>query len=121
MEAIWNWIVANPIATFVTLVIVIALVVYIYLNKKDLLFKVALYAVAKAEDTWGSDTGRIKFAEVYTYIKKEFPLLTLFFTEAQLTVVIEDALVELKKILASKVAKEEKAQVEIQEETTPEE
>lgn len=121
MEAIWNWVVANPIATFVSLVIVIALVVYVYLNKKDLLYKAALYAVAKAEDTWGSDTGRIKFAEVYTYIKKEFPLLTLFFTEAQLTIIIEDALVELKKILASKIAKEEKTQVETQEETTPEE
>lgn len=120
MEAILNWVVNNPITTFVSLVIVVALLVYIYLNKKDLLFKAALYAVAKAEDTWGSDTGRIKFAEVYTYIKKEFPLLTLFFSEAQLTLIIEDALDELKKILASKVAKEEKAQLEANNEVAPE-
>lgn len=112
MEVIWNWACNNPITTFVMLIIVIALVIYVYNNKKDLLFKAVLYAVAKAEDTWGSDTGRIKFAEVYTYVKKEFPLLTLFFTKAQLTAIIENALVELKEILATKVAKEEKIQKE---------
>lgn len=118
MDAILNWIVANPIMTFVIAIIVIALVVYIYLNKKDLLYKAALYAVSVAEDEWGSDMGRIKFAEVYTYIKKEFPLFTLFFPEAKLKKIIEDALVELKKILASKAAKEEEAQKAITEETT---
>lgn len=118
MDTILNWIVANPIMTFVIAIIVIALVVYIYLNKKDLLYKAALYAVSVAEDEWGSDMGRIKFAEVYTYIKKEFPLFTLFFPEAKLKKIIEDALVELKKILASKAAKEEEAQKAVTEETT---
>lgn len=118
MDAILNWIVTNPIMTFVIAIIVIALVVYIYLNKKDLLYKAALYAVSVAEDEWGSDMGRIKFAEVYTYIKKEFPLFTLFFPEAKLKKIIEDALVELKKILASKAAKEEEAQKAVTEETT---
>lgn len=118
MDAILNWIVANPIMTFVIAIIIIALVVYIYLNKKDLLYKAALYAVSVAEDEWGSDMGRIKFAEVYTYIKKEFPLFTLFFPEAKLKKIIEDALVELKKILASKAAKEEAAQQAVTEETT---
>lgn len=118
MDAILNWIVTNPIMTFVIAIIIIALVVYIYLNKKDLLYKAALYAVSVAEDEWGSDMGRIKFAEVYTYIKKEFPLFTLFFPEAKLKKIIEDALVELKKILASKAAKEEAAQKAVTEETT---
>lgn len=99
--------------------IAIALVLYIYFNKKEMLYKAALYAVAKAEEEWGSGTGRIKFAEVYTYIKKEFPILTMFFTEAQLTIIIENALIDLKEILATKLAKEEKAQLENQETTTP--
>lgn len=118
MDAILNWIVTNPIMTFVIAIIIIALVVYIYLNKKDLLYKAALYAVSVAEDEWGSDMGRIKFAEVYTYIKKEFPLFTLFFPEAKLKKIIEDALVELKKILASKAAKTEAVQQAVTEETT---
>ena len=108
MNMILNWIIANPITTFIIGVIVAALVVYIYLNKKGLLYKAALYAVSVAEEEWGSDMGRIKFAEVYMYLKKEFPLFTLFFSEAQLNKIIEDALIELKKILASKASKEKK-------------
>ena len=100
---------ANPIITFVIAVIIVALLVYIFVNKKGLLCKAALYAVSVAEDEWGSDMGRVKFAEAYTYIKKQFPLLTLFLPEAKLTQIIEDALVELKKILATKAAKTEAA------------
>ena len=100
----------NPITMFVVGVIVIALLVYAFINRKGLLRKAALYAVSVAEEEWGSGTGKIKFAEVYTYIKKEFPILTLFFTEAQLTIIIEDALSELKNILASNTKKEEEIQ-----------
>lgn len=100
----------NPITMFVVGVIVIALLVYAFINRKGLLHKAALYAVSVAEEEWGSGTGKIKFAEVYTYIKKEFPILTLFFTEAQLTIIIEDALSELKNILASNTKKEEEIQ-----------
>ena len=107
MQSILNWIIANPIPTFIIAVIVIALVVYIYLNRKDLLYKAALYAVSVAEEEWGSNTGRIKFAEVYGYLRERFPLFTLFFSEKQLTNIIENALVELKKILATKAEKEQ--------------
>lgn len=113
MNSFINWITTNPITAFVTLVIIIALIVFVYLNKKNLLFKAALYAVAKAEEAWGSDMGKIKFAEVYTYIKKEYPLITLFFTEKQLTDIIESALVKLKEILASKAAKEKAGEVKL--------
>lgn len=113
---ILNWIAQNPVTFVVALIIIIALVVLIYKNKNGLLYKAALYAVTKAEEEWGSDTGKIKFAEVYTYIKKEFPIITFFFTEAQLTNIIEDALTEMKKILAAKQAK-----LEAEEKTTTEE
>ena len=107
MNTIFNWVVNNPIMAFVIMIVIIALMVYIFLNKKDLLSKAALYAVSVAEDEWGSDMGRVKFAQVYTYIKKQFPLITLFFSEEDLTDIIEDALIELKKILATKAGKEE--------------
>lgn len=118
MDIILSWVTDRTTVTVITGIaiaaIAIALTIYVYFNKRDMLYKAALYAVAKAEEEWGSDTGRIKFAEVYTYIKKEFPLLTLFFTEPQLTVIIENALTDLKEILATKVAKEEKALVKPQ-------
>ena len=112
MNAFLNLVSENPIATFVVAIIIVALTVYIFLNKKGLICKAALYAVSVAEDEWGSDMGRVKFAEVYTYIKRHYPIITLFFTEAQLTKIIEDALVELKKILATKASKEEKEKSE---------
>lgn len=94
--------VINSITIFVGIIIIIALMIYIYKNKKDLLYKAALYAVSVAEEEWGSGTGKIKFAEVYTYISKQFPLFTLFFTEKQLTSIIEEALVEMKNVLKTK-------------------
>ncbi len=99
------WIINNPIMFFVGIVIVIALIVLLYRNKKDLLYTTALYGVAKAEETWGSDTGKIKFAEVYTYLKNQYPIITLFFTQVQLSNIIETALLQLKEILASKASK----------------
>lgn len=105
MNDLLKWIIANPAIIIVTIVIIIALCIWLYKNKKGLIYKAALYAVTKAEETWGSDTGKIKFAEVYTYIKKEFPIITFFFTEKQLTDVIEEALIEMKNILAAKQAK----------------
>lgn len=97
----------NCIIMGVALITFVSLVIFLYYNKRDLLYKAALFAVAKAEEAWGSGMGKVKFAEVYTYIKKEYPLITLFFTESQLSEIIEEALAQLKEILATKIAKEE--------------
>jgi hypothetical protein len=97
-------------------VVFIALAVTIYMNRKDVLLKSALYIVAKVEDEWGSDMGKIKFAEAYTYLKSKYPIITFFLPEAMLSKMIEDALVRLKEILASKESKA-KAQAESVEQT----
>lgn len=104
-----EWINANLIAIVVMVIILTAVIMMVYKNKKGLLARAALYAVSKAEEAWGSDTGRIKFAEVYTYLNKEYPIITFFFTEAQLSDIIETALADMKQILATKAAKEAKA------------
>ena len=107
-----NWITANPVMSLVILVIVIAIIVLIYINRKDVLLKSALYIVAKVEEEWGSDMGKIKFAEAYTYIKSKYPIVTFLLPESVLTKIIEDALVKLKEILASKAFKQTKAEAE---------
>ena len=66
------------------------------------------YIVAKVEEEWGSDMGKIKFAEAYTYLKAKYPIITFFLPQTLMTKIIEDALVKLKEILASKASKEEK-------------
>ena len=106
-----NWITANPVRSLVILVIAIAIIVLIYINRKDVLLKSALYIVAKVEEEWGSDMGKIKFAEAYTYIKSKYPIVTFLLPESVLTKIIEDALVKLKEILASKASKQAKAEV----------
>lgn len=109
-----NFIQENPVTCVVLLIIIIALIVYLIRYRHDILKKAALYAVAKAEEAWGSNTGRIKFAEAYTYIKKNYPLITFFVSEAQLSKIIEDALTALKEIVATKesIAKKEEAKLE---------
>ena len=93
-------------AIAVVLIIIVALIFYIQKNRKGLLAKAALYAVSKAEEAWGSNTGRIKFAEAYLYLSKNYPVITLFLSENQITEIIEEALKQLKLILATKVNKE---------------
>ena len=105
-----NWITANPVMSLVILVIAIAIIVLIYINRKDVLLKSALYIVAKVEEEWGSDMGKIKFAEAYTYIKSKYPIVTFLLPESVLTKIIEDALVKLKEILANKASKQAKAE-----------
>ena len=105
-----NWITTNPVMSLVILVIAIAIIVLIYINRKDVLLKSALYIVAKVEEEWGSDMGKIKFAEAYTYIKSKYPIVTFLLPESVLTKIIEDALVKLKEILASKASKQTKTE-----------
>lgn len=107
-----NWITANPVMSLVILVIAIAIIVLIYINRKDVLLKSALYIVAKVEEEWGSDMGKIKFAEAYTYIKSKYPIVTFLLPESVLTKIIEDALVKLKEILASKASKQAKVEAD---------
>ena len=92
----------NSVLCIVVVIIVIALIAYIYRYRKDILKKAAMYAVASAEKAWGSKTGQIKFSETYTYLKKNYPFITFFLSEKQLSTIIEDALVNLKQIIATK-------------------
>lgn len=107
-----NLIYDNPITCLVALIIVVCVLVMIFRSRKGLLVKAALYAVSRAEETWGSNTGKIKFAEAYTYITKQYPIVTFFFSEEQLSNIIEEALSQMKQILATKEAKLQKEKEE---------
>lgn len=102
-----NFITEHSIEIIVAAIIIVALGYLFYTEKKSLLAKTALYAVAKAEEAWGSDMGKVKFAEVYTYLKKEHPIVTILFTEKQLTNIIEQALFKLKEVIAIRIAEDE--------------
>jgi len=113
MNEVLNWLLENSVTILIVIVAVAGLVFAIINNKEGLLYKAALYAVSVAEETWGSKTGQIKFAEVYTYLKTQFPIITFFISEKALKTLIEDALTEMKRILAeAEVAKQKKEQIE---------
>jgi hypothetical protein len=93
----------DKVATIIhALIFIIIITIYIIRYKEDVIKKAALYAVTNAEIAWGSKNGRIKFAEVYTYIKKKFPIICIFITETELTNIIEDALRHFKELLEEK-------------------
>lgn len=102
MKTIIDWIMANPVMALVILVIAIGIVVLIYKDRKEVLIKSALYIVAKVEEEWSSDMGRIKFAEAYSYIRTKHPVITFLLPEKKLEQIIEDALERLNAVLADK-------------------
>lgn len=104
----FEWIMQNPVAALCGLVIIVAIGVLFFVNRKDVILKSALYIVAKVEEEWGGNMGQIKFAEAYTYLKSKYPIVTFLLPEKLLTNIIETALVRLKEILATKASKEAK-------------
>lgn len=88
------------LAIYVVLLATVYIIGIMFTDNKKIIYNAALHAVALAEDKWNnSKMGKVKFAEVYTYIKKKYPIITMFFTEKQMTEIIENALNELKDIL----------------------
>lgn len=113
METVIAYLNENSATIFIWFTILASVICYIRSNGSEkILYKAALYLVSLAEEEWGSGTGKIKFAEVYIQLKKEYPLLTLFVSEKTLTDLIENALTEMKKILKEKQEKEEAAKLE---------
>lgn len=89
--------------------IIVAVIVYVVTKGKKGIYEAALYLVSVAEEEWGSKTGQIKFAEVISTIKAEYPIISLFLREETLKRIIEDALAEMKVILENKKRLEDKA------------
>lgn len=108
MTTVFEFLKNYGVATLVVLVIAIAVIVVIYQKRKDVLYQAALVAVSKAQEAWGSDMGKIKFAEVYAAIKSEYPIITFLISEEQLTNLINQALDELKRIVLAKAEKQKK-------------
>ena len=92
----------HPTESAIAGVIIVAILVLLFINRKDVMAKSALYIVAKAESEFGSQTGQIKFAEAYSYLRRKYPLITLLLPKSTLTKIIEEALKSLKGILKEK-------------------
>lgn len=60
-----------------------------------------LYMVTEAEKEMGSETGRVKRSMVWEWLVKRFPVITLFLTEEKYDELLEQALIEFRKLLES--------------------
>ena len=73
--------------------------------------KICLSIVTKAEELFGSDTGRIKKSYVIDELLNKYPILQEITTkenfENELDKIIEDSLTQMKQILETKKNKEE--------------
>lgn len=59
--------------------------------------QILLALVTQAEKAWGSGTGPIKFSDVYGRLPV---IVTLLFSQSDISDMIEDAVAEMKKLLA---------------------
>lgn len=114
MISILDFLKQYGIQAFVIIIIAVAVIFLIYQKRKDVLYHAALYAVSKAQEAWGNDMGKIKFAEAYSYLKKEFPIITFLVSEQQLTEIINRALEDLKKLILAKAEKARKAGIALE-------
>ena len=78
---------------------IIVIILFVLHNKEAVLKQFVLYAVTKVQETWGSDMGKVKFAEAYCMIREKFPVFTIFIKEDFLKQLIENALEDLKNTI----------------------
>lgn len=114
MTSILDFLKQYGVQAFVIIIIAVAVILLVYQKRKDVLYHAALYAVSKAQEAWGNDMGKIKFAEAYSYLKKEFPIITFLVSEQQLTEIINRALEDLKKLILAKAEKARKAGIALE-------
>lgn len=87
-------------------IVILAIVLYAIKKGKKGIYSAALYLVSVAEEEWGSQMGKIKFAQVVAAIKSRYPIISLFLREETIEKIIESALQEMKLILENKYQKE---------------
>lgn len=92
MSAIINFYKSYPADAILITAIAIVLIVLFIIGKKDALKKAALYGVAVAEEEWKkSKYGLIKKAQVITYLRVQFPVVTSFLSDKILGGVVQRA------------------------------
>lgn len=98
-----NWLIF-VIVLIIMLLTVYAVLRFLKLTPKQQLGKVKaalLYMVTEAEKELKSNTGRVKRSMVWEWIVERFPVVSLFITEEKYDELLDQALVEFRKMLES--------------------
>ena len=101
-----NWYIVIGLLAVVTIVI-LALFKFLGLPTKEQLKKIKewlLWAVSVAESELGSGTGQLKLRYVYDMFIKQFPTTAKFISFEYFSLLVDDALDEMKKMLETNKA-----------------
>lgn len=85
----------------IVLVVIMCLLVLYKKGKKEAVRNVVLALVVQSEKALGSGTGELKYAMVIDKLYDKLPLLVkLLFTQKELDLLIEEAVIKLKQVLS---------------------
>jgi hypothetical protein len=91
--------IGQPEFAFALLLCAVLYVLFIT-GQKRLVYQIILQYVTEAENYWGSETGQIKFREVYARLMQELPwFIRILISDTDLSNWIEKALIDLKEEL----------------------
>lgn len=74
--------------------------------KKQIILNYLVYAVAAAEQTFGSKTGKLKLAKVYNEFVVEMPAFAKYVSYEKFTELVDVALAKLNEMLKNKTIEE---------------
>ena len=80
-------------------VIVVVLFVIAVISNNSKMKKTLLYLVTIAEKEMKSGTGELKIQSVYNSFIEKFPILSTFIPYATFKIMVDDALVEMQRLL----------------------
>lgn len=107
MTGVITWMIDNWYVIFLIVLIIVSLIFnfnkWFSLPKDEQIKNLKewlLYAVMLAESHYGSGTGKLKLREVYNEFVSKFPWLAKVITFEYFSVLVDEALEEMRKILS---------------------
>lgn len=98
----FDFIVANWDSVLVVVLFILFLLVLIKRGATRQVNEILFYLVTEAEAQFGNGTGQLKYAAVVAWLYEKLPtIMKILFTEKQIDILIENAVLRMKKYLDS--------------------
>ncbi len=95
-----NFIIANWDSVLAVILFILFLLVLIKKGATRQVNEILFYLVTEAESTFGGGTGQLKYAAVVAWLYEKLPVIVrLLFTTKQIDILIENAVIRMKKYL----------------------
>lgn len=96
----FDFIIANWDSVLVVIAFVVFILILIRRGATKQVNEILFYLVTEAESTFGGGTGELKYAAVVAWLYEKLPtIIKLLFTQKQIDLLIENAVLRMKKYL----------------------